>query len=128
MKKIAILSVLMTYLVLNMGISMKVHYCGDAVSFVDFFPVSEKTCCGGKKKADCCSDKLTYVAPIANQENSSSVSFSFTDFAKYALVKQDFTFESLLSAHVTKNESPCTTEIFYAHKVPLYLRHNSLLI
>ncbi len=60
MKRLSIIIALLTYLVLNLGISLNVHYCGDTVSFVDFFPTKKKSCCDIKTQT-CCHDKLAVL-------------------------------------------------------------------
>lgn len=127
MKKIAIISSLVIYLVLNLGITVKLHYCGDKISFVDFFPVAQKNCCKSKQ-ASCCKDKVAYVNPETTQSNTQVVNFSFPDYAKYNLVIQDFSF---LSALETEKSAPYTAgeyqEVFY-RKVPLYLYNKVIIV
>ena len=74
MKKIFIITALLTYLVLNLGISLNVHYCGDAVSFIDFFPIKKKSCCE-KEAASCCHNKLAVIQTNTIQDEVSTLQF-----------------------------------------------------
>jgi hypothetical protein len=122
-KKIALISVLAIYLVLNLGISIKIHYCGDAISFIDLFPVNiEKNCCGGEKPA-CCKDKIAFVNPQTIQDNIQVAHFSFPDYAKFNLIIQDFSLLSVLESQNTEVNIFTPHRESLHHKVPLYLRH-----
>lgn len=127
MKKLAIISALVMYLVLNLGISVKLHYCGDSISFIDFFPVAHKSCCK-IPKASCCKDKVAYVNPETTQSSTQVVNFSFPDYAKYIYIQQDFSF---LSALETAQANPLTAdehrEVFY-RKVPIYLYNKVIIV
>ena len=123
MKKVTVLSFLAIYLLLNFGISMKIHYCGDSISFVDFFALSTKTCCGGKKPP-CCKDEIAYVNPSIIQDNSGVLNYSFPDYAKYNLVNYDFSFLSIYESKRVKQYENCLPIEFIHQKVPLYLYNN----
>ena len=128
MKRIALLSALMVYLVLNLGISVKIHYCGGSVSFIDFFPVEQKNCCKDKK-ASCCKDKIAYIHPETTQSSVQMVEFLFPDFAKYNLIVQDFSFLSALETQKAEENvlGSNTGPVFY-RKVPLYLTHRVIIV
>lgn len=117
----------MVYLVLNLGISVKIHYCGNSISFIDFFPVEQKNCCK-TKQASCCKDKIAYINPETIQSSVQAIHFSFPEFAKFNLVVQDF---SLLSALETQkaevNHGGKDHPVFY-RKVPLYLAHRVIIV
>jgi hypothetical protein len=126
-KKIAIVSFLAIYLFLNLGITMKVHYCGDSISYIDFLPVTKKTCCGGEK-ASCCKDKLTHIAPETIQETIQFVSFNFPDFAKFNLVEKNFSFLSVALSDKTEIVHPVSGDKIFYYKLPLYLRNRAIIV
>lgn len=127
-KKIALISVLAIYMVLNLGISIKLHYCGDAISFVDFLPFNTKeNCCGGEKPA-CCKDKIALVNPQTTQDNIQITIFSFPDYAKFNLVTKDFSFLSVIESQRTEINTFNPDREFFQDKVPLYLRHQVFII
>ncbi len=126
-KRIALISVLATYLVLNLGISIKLHYCGDSISFIDFFPVEEKNCCKDKK-ATCCKDKIAYINPETTQHNTQVVSFDFPDYSKYNFIIQDFSFLSFLETDKVKERDTGPGQNVFYRKVPLYLYHRVIIV
>ncbi len=127
MKRIALISVLAAYLILNLGISVKLHYCGGSISFVEFFPIAHKNCCQDKK-ASCCKDTIAYINPETTQAGVENVQFSFPDYAKYCLVLQDFTFLSLLESDRTEEEHSGQHRSVFYRKVPLYLYNRVILV
>jgi len=127
MKRIAVISFLLTYLVLNIGISMKVHYCGDAISFIDFFPIEEKSCCGDVT-ASCCSDKLAFISPDVVQDYTSVAEVSFTDYAQYAEVNKDFSILATLISEQSRTQKFEIVHRDFLHTVPIYLRNQSFRI
>lgn len=120
-KKIVLISTIIVYMLLNIGISMKIHYCGDTIDFVDFFALSEKTCCEGIKKPSCCSDKVAFITPGSLQDNLRITVITFTNYAKFNLVKNDFTFLSELETQKADPEKVGFYVDFKYQKVPLYI-------
>jgi hypothetical protein len=107
---------------------MKLHYCGGVISFIDFFPVSEKSCCEGKKKASCCKDKIARINSETIQDNTQVIIFSFPDYAKFNLVLKDFSFLSALETKETGSNQVIQPNTDYRLKLPLYLRNRVLLV
>jgi hypothetical protein len=117
----------MIYLMLNLGISVKIHYCGDSVSFIDFFPVEQKNCCKNKQ-ASCCKDKIAYINPETTQASVQAAQFSFPDFAKFNLVVQDFSFLSAIESQKSEENVISDTDPVFYRKVPLYLTHRVIIV
>jgi hypothetical protein len=117
----------MIYLVLNLGISMKIHYCGDSISFIDFFPMEESNCCKDKK-ASCCKDKIAYINPETVQSGIQQVEFSFPEYAKFNLVVQDFSFLSAIESLKVDNYLVGVSEPVFYHKTPLFLAHRAIIV
>ncbi|HVD98745.1 MAG TPA: hypothetical protein VNB90_11125 [Cytophagaceae bacterium] len=126
-KRIAIISALAIYLVLNLGISVKLHYCGDSISYVEFFSVEKKNCCKNPK-ANCCKDKIAYINPETNQVDAPVVHFSFPDYAKYALIPHDLSFLSVSVQKLTKSSRPAFSQEIFYRKIPLYLFHKVIIV
>lgn len=127
MKRIALIVVLTVYLVLNLGISVKVHYCGNAISFVDFFPVEQKNCCKSKQ-ASCCKDKIAYINPETTQTSVQTIHFSFPEFAKFNLVLHDFSFLSALESRKAEENTIGDFDPVFYRKIPLYLTHRVIIV
>jgi hypothetical protein len=124
-KKITIVLFLAVYLVLNLGITVKVHYCGNRVSSIDFFPVTKKSCCG-VEKASCCKDKYTHIAPETTQDIIKSISFNFPDFAGFNLAEKNFSFFAI--SKKVETISPVSGDDIFLYKVPLYLRNCAIIV
>ncbi len=127
MKKIALISVLLTYLILNLGISVKFHYCGNSISFIDFFPVEHKHCCEDKK-ASCCKDKIAYVNPETTQVATQTIEFSFPDYARFNVPLQDFSFLSFIDTERTEDSIQGESDNVFYRKLPLYLAHRVIIV
>ncbi len=57
LKKTLAISLLFIYCITAMGISLKVHLCGDNISSIALFETNQKKCaCAAEKDNDCCKD------------------------------------------------------------------------
>lgn len=119
MKRIAIIVALLTYLTLNLGISMNIHYCGDTIRFIDFFPIEKKSCCSIKTKT-CCNDKLAVIQNNTVQDGVST--FQYTIQKSYTAIIPTVYFsvtETVNPLAVTNNFTPA--RFLVKSTPPLYI-------
>ncbi len=128
MKKIILLLFLPIYLILNLGISIKLHYCGNAIHSIDFSSVASSTCCGEDKKPSCCKDKIAHLNSETTQDTTPLVKFLFPDYAKFNLAFQDFSFQSNRESKQTDTHCTNCLSKKFPLKVPLYLNNRVLLL
>lgn len=118
----------MFYLMVTSGISMNLHYCGGKLKKVSFFHnVTEKGCCGTKKKSKgCCKDKKSFHKVKDNHKLSNCITLKpNNDSYSATIIPTQFTYTDIKSLNKIElhNHAP---PVIYDN--PLYLKYRVLLI
>ena len=127
MRKLIIIFLCAFYLMVSLGITLSLHYCGGKLKSVSLFSNNEEGCCGSKKKSKgCCKNKTTVIkVKDSHQLNKvAKINVTYITFVNVAYTQVSFNFSCFSKAYTASNyyEPP----VLYDN--PLYLKHRVLII
>jgi hypothetical protein len=129
LKQLAIISVLITYLALNLGISFNIHYCGEDVRSIDFYSQTENNCCEKKGTDSCCKYATAHLQSGEAQDLAKLIQLSIPDLASIAVLIPYYSFKNVLSEVMPNAQTHFAKLRSFLHsKIPLYLRIGVLRI
>lgn len=128
MRKITIILLTLFYFTVASGITVNTHYCGGKFKQISLFhPVSDKGCCGSKKKSKaCCNDKTTFIKVKGNHNLSENVNLTFNYFKISSPIISTQSFNILCERISYLKLHYHSPPVIYDN--PLYLKYKVLII
>ncbi len=86
MKQILSISFIGLYIVVIIGITTLVHFCGHTIDSIDIFPVSSSEnpcCCGSTQQKSCCRTELRIIQIQDNQIAAASWTLPALDIQQF---------------------------------------------
>ena len=128
MKKTASFFFLLSFLIVNSGIVISVHWCGGKLASIDFFSPEGHNCKCGKKamKSNCCKDKILHFKANKEIRKSNPVSYKFISFPGVFALRgypELFSFSSLTIFKTDFYHPP-----LFKPKVPIYVLDGVFII